>query len=209
MYLKIKQEVIIRAPSNHYFFRPPAKPIQRSNSSRQNSSTRASSVESLESSTEQLGPIDEPYYDSVAVDDLAQSKTPLTFPKSLHSYRVWGIYLQVKRSLVPKTSSPLPAHFPCPPNATPAPTQFQNRSRRGPPPITSTSSISSSKQRQRGVFMTKFVCFEAGNGQVRMGTAVVMRTKCLSYEEVLTRVRMPVPALWSRLLRRHGENSAR
>lgn len=56
-------------------FRPPAKPIQRSNSCRQDSSTRASSVESLESSTEQQDPIDEPYYDSVALDDLTQSKS--------------------------------------------------------------------------------------------------------------------------------------
>ncbi|KAF5278814.1 hypothetical protein FQR65_LT03501 [Abscondita terminalis] len=48
--------------------KPPAKPVQRSNSSTQGSSTKASSNESLISSSEQLG-VDEPFYDSVAVDD--------------------------------------------------------------------------------------------------------------------------------------------
>ncbi|KAK5640428.1 hypothetical protein RI129_011239 [Pyrocoelia pectoralis] len=54
--------------------RPPTKPVQRSNSSAQESSTKTSSNESLVSSTEQLG-IDEPFYDSVAADDQSEQES--------------------------------------------------------------------------------------------------------------------------------------
>lgn len=54
--------------------KPPAKPVQRSNSSTQGSSTKASSNESLISSSELLG-VDEPFYDSVAVDDHSEQES--------------------------------------------------------------------------------------------------------------------------------------
>lgn len=54
--------------------KPPAKPIYRTNSS----ATKTSSNESLGSSLEQLGSVDEPYYDSVAADELQSEKESST-----------------------------------------------------------------------------------------------------------------------------------
>lgn len=61
------------------FYRLPAKPVLRSNSTAQEKrTTRINSVESLGSSYEQLPPTDEPYYDMVAAEDEALTQSECT-----------------------------------------------------------------------------------------------------------------------------------